>query len=69
MINSWGGLMKVTGAVVKTEKCWWYLLDYVWRRGKWVCVDSSLDTDLIATNSDGEQVSLKRLKIYIYKGL
>ena len=29
MINSWGGLMKVTGAVVKTEKYWWYLLDYV----------------------------------------
>ena len=29
LINSWGGLMKVTGAVVRADKCWWYLLDYV----------------------------------------
>lgn len=47
----------------KIEKCWWYLLDYVCKHGKWICIDSLIDKDLVATNSDGEQVSLKRLRM------
>ena len=63
MINSWGGLMAVTGGSVRADKCWWYLLDFVWRRGKWICQDSDLDRDLVATSVNGEQVSLTRLRM------
>ena len=38
------------------------MVDYVWKRGKWVGNDSCMDMDLIATDSNGELVSLKRLR-------
>ena len=62
LINSWGNLMEVTGGSIRADKSWWYLIDYVWKRGKWVGNDSCMDMDLIATDSNGELVSLKRLR-------
>ena len=60
LINSWGSLIEVTGGAIRTEKSWWYLVDYVWKRDKWVGTDSELGLDLIATGSDGKVVSLNR---------
>ena len=62
LINSWGSLMEVTGGVIRTDKSWWYLVDYVWKRGKWVAHDPDIGIDLVATNIDGERVSLKQLR-------
>jgi hypothetical protein len=31
-IEQWSCLLKATGGALKSEKCWWYLLDYT-------CVD------------------------------
>ena len=62
LINSWGSLTKVTGGAIRADKSWWYLIDYVWKRGKWVGTDSCLDVDLIAMDSENKQVSLKRLR-------
>ena len=59
MINSWGNLMEVTGGVIMTDKSWWYLIDFVWKRGKWVTHDLEIGVDLIATGKDGTTVSLK----------
>ena len=28
LINSWGTLMEVTGGALRTDKSWYYLLDY-----------------------------------------
>ena len=52
--------MEVTGGAIKTDKIWWCLVDNVWKRGKWVGVDNHLGLDLIATGSNGKEVSLKR---------
>ena len=62
LINSWGSLMEVTGGAIRADKSWWYLIDYVWKRGKWVGTDSCLDVDLIAMDSENKMVSLKRLR-------
>ena len=57
LINSWGELMGVTGGVIHTDKSWWYLIDFVWKRGKWVVQDAAVDIDLVAKNKCGETVS------------
>ena len=61
LINNWGSLMQVTGAALSVDKSWWYLVDYVWHKGKWTASNPGEDFDLIATSATGEQVSLKRL--------
>ena len=62
LINSWGNLMEVTGGVIGTDKNWWYLIDFVWKRGKWMTYDPEIGIDLIATKKDGTPVSLKKLR-------
>ena len=62
LINSWGTFMEVTGGAIRTDKSWWYLIDYVWKRGKWVASDPEVNFDLVATDVDGSRVSLSRLR-------
>ena len=61
LIQNWGSLMGVTGGKISVEKSWWYLVEYVWKKGKWVTNDAELDYDLVAQTSNGLNVSLKRL--------
>ena len=61
LVHSWGSLMEVTGGVISTDKSWYYLVDYVWARGKWVTYDTNTSVDLVAKDSNGENISLKRL--------
>ena len=61
LINMWGSLIDVTGGALSVEKSWWYMIDYVWRRGSWVATDAGTNLDLVATSSSGDRVSLKRL--------
>ena len=61
IINSWGSLMEMTGGALSFYKSWWYLIEYIWKRGKWVADDSKRELDLVATDFSGNQVSLKRL--------
>ena len=35
VLNAWDKLMQVTGAAIAPDKCWWYLVDYKWTRGRW----------------------------------
>ena len=53
--------MEVTGGAISVSKSWWYLIDYVWKRGKWIANDANADLDLVVTSSKGDIVSLKRL--------
>ena len=62
LINSWGSLMEVTGGAIRTDKSWWYLVDYVWKRGRWVGTNAHEDLDLVARGSDGREVSLQILR-------
>lgn len=61
LIQSWGSLMEVTGGALSVSKSWWYLIEYVWKRGKWVATDVDKEIDLVAKDSLGNTVSLKRL--------
>ena len=58
LINIWTSLMEVTSGALWIDKSWWYVIEYVWRHGKWVASDSDLDMDLVATDDHGERVAL-----------
>ena len=61
LINMWGNLIDVTGGALSVEKSWWYMIDYVWKHGRWVATDSGENLDLLATTTTGTRISLKRL--------
>ena len=50
--------MEVTGGALSIDESWWYLVEYVWKRGKWVTNDAELGNDLITTPPTGGRVSL-----------
>ena len=62
LINSWRSLTEVTGGSLSIDKSWWYLVEYVRKRGKWVANDAELGKDLIVTSPTGDRLSLKRLR-------
>ena len=35
MLKLWDELMEVNGGAIATDKCWWYLIDFKWKGGKW----------------------------------
>ena len=53
--------MSVTGAAISIDKSWWYLIDFVRNKGKWVTTDPYEAMDLIAQDAIGTSFSLKRL--------
>ena len=61
LINTWGSLIDVTGGALSVEKSWWYMVDYIWTRGKWKATNAGQDLDLFATSPSGDTISLKRL--------
>ena len=61
LMNEFGSLMRVTGAAVAPDKSWYYLIDYTWKRGKWIAYDPGEHYDLVATTDNGTSVSLRRL--------
>ena len=62
LINSWGILMEVTWGAIRTDKSWYYLVDSVQKRGKWIASYPVLDIDLVATDIHGERMTLSHIR-------
>ncbi len=54
--------MEVTGGAINTGKSWWCLIDFLWKRSKWVAEDPEVGLDLVAFDSNGRRVSLTKLR-------
>ena len=61
LLTNWGSLVEVTGGALSSDKSWWYLVEYVWKKGKWKACDAGEGLDLIAESETGEPISLRRL--------
>ena len=64
VVQQWGDLMEVTGGALNLDlsKSYWYMVEYVWKHGKWIASDADIGTfDLVARNADNEFISLTRL--------
>ena len=53
--------MEVTGGALASDKTNCYLVELVWKRGKWIAADAPLEFDLITRTEDNDFVSLFRL--------
>ena len=57
----WEDMIRETGGCLAPDKSKWYLIDYVWSKGKFKCINPMMGSDLTATTKSGEIVSLQRL--------
>ena len=46
-------MVEVTGRTLRTDKSWLYLVECVWKRGKWVAYDALMDLSLAYITSNG----------------
>ena len=61
ILDEWDVLMQVNGAAIAPDKCWWYLIDFEWKEGKWKYSSPMRDRMLQVRDKTGEKKSLKRL--------
>ena len=61
-ITQWSLLLNATGAALKPEKCFWYLLDYSCIEGEWAYA-AHLDFELSVTNLDGSRSSIRQEEV------
>jgi hypothetical protein len=61
-IEHWSCLLNATGGALKSEKCWWYLLDYKCVNGEWTYANI-IPTDLFITNLDGTKSPIKQEEV------
>ena len=61
MLRLWDELMEVTGAAIAPDKCWWYLIEFTWHRGRWSYSDQGHQFILQVRNKNGETENIKYL--------
>ena len=52
-VNLWEELIKATGGVMAPHKSWWYLVDFIWKKGKWTFRDAGAGKSLSAHDATG----------------
>ena len=67
MLKMWDSLMEVTGAAIAPDKCWWYLVEFTWKRGRWSYSNEGATFDLKVRNKDGIEESLQYLPADVAK--
>lgn len=50
--DDWAGLVHATGGSLKPQKCFWYMLRWIWKKGK-----GRIATDLILNTATGSNES------------
>jgi Reverse transcriptase (RNA-dependent DNA polymerase). len=57
LLNFWTSLIEVTGGLLAPEKCWTYMVDYIFRKGKWTTCNHQQEHALcIPTTSNRQHV-------------
>jgi hypothetical protein len=59
-------LLNATGGALKSEKCWWYLLDYTCKDGEWMYANA-VPRDLFIINPDGMKSAIKQEEVTVSK--
>ena len=61
-LEEWDHLMQVNGAAMAPDKCWWYLVDFEWKNGKWKYVSPCKQSTLHVRDKTGQKEALTRLE-------
>jgi hypothetical protein len=63
VVNQWEGSVRATGGALVPSKSYWYLLDFLWKSGKWQYRSiSNMPGDISIRGVDGVRVTLERLE-------
>ena len=63
MLTMWDQLMEVNGAAIAPDKCWWYIADFKWTRGRCKMVDAGKGRTLQVRDKDQKMQSLTNLPL------
>ena len=63
MLTMWDELMEVNGAAIAPEKCWWYLADFKWSKGRCRMIDAGKDTVLQVRDKNQKMQALTNLPL------
>ena len=61
ILTEWDHIMQVNGAALALDKCWWYLIDFTWKHGKWKYSSPLQSTVLQARDKQSTLLPLQRL--------
>ena len=64
MLELWDELMEVNGAAIAPDKCWWYLIDFVWTGGQWKYKNGRTTHTLHVRDKDGIITDLEYLNFF-----
>ena len=62
VLTSWDELMQVNGAAIAPEKCWWYLVTFSWKCGKWTYSSPGAALQLQVRDKNGKFQDLNYLQ-------
>jgi hypothetical protein len=61
-LDLWEGGIRATGGAIEPDKSFWYLIDFVWHRGKWrYATEADCPAELTVLDLNGDRKVLKRL--------
>jgi len=64
LVTTWEGLLCATGGALVTEKCFWYLIDFENRHGKWDYIPlAQLPGTLFVHDASGSCTTIPHLKL------
>jgi hypothetical protein len=61
-LENWSCLLNATRGALKPEKCFWYLLDYVFKDGEWTYAEM-VPREMLITNPNGTTSPIKQEKV------
>ena len=62
MLDLWDQLMEVNGAAIAPDKCWWYMVDFEWKGGKWSYRNAGLSKVIQVRDKDNTICQLDYLQ-------
>ena len=61
LLWKWCSILWVTGGVLRPDKCWWCLITFGWKNGKWYYIDkNSIPFTITAYNADKTLEAIRR---------
>ena len=64
-ITNWGKLLCATGGALKPEKCFWYLIWFVWKNGEWHYGDDPIEEYLTVPLPDGTAAGIRQVSVHV----
>jgi hypothetical protein len=53
LLDFWTQLVEVTGGMLAPEKCWCYIVDFHFKRGRWQTIESHMENNIVICTRSG----------------